>query len=321
MYLPLMAFVALGVVSVRWMIGRVGGAQRTAGVAVLLTLAAATALGARTIARNRDYRSELELSYTVRDNWPGRIGYHMVGLSLIKLGRYEEAVAGLREAASEYPNARYDLGTALYRLGRRQDAIAELEAFIAAEPRLYASSAARTLIGRMHLADGRADDGIRYLRAAVTSEPPDPEAHGALADALLDRQAYAEAVEHYRAYLAVFPNQPAAYTGLGVALAASNRVAEAVEAFARRVALEPANARARENLATALLEAGRAREAQAEAERIIGLAASAPVGYDLLGQALAQQGQIEQARAAFSRALQIDPAYAPARAGLARLPR
>jgi tetratricopeptide (TPR) repeat protein len=266
MYLPLVALIALVVVAAARVLGSLA-LKRVALIGAALTLVAAVSLGAGTISRNQDYASELTLSRTVLDNWGGAIGHHMVGLSLLKLGRDDEAIVFLRQAAEAYPNARYDLGTALFRVGQTDEAVRQLQRFVADEPNLFASSAARTLIGRALASQGRTAEAVEYFRQAIGGPAPDPAAHGPLADLLLDQKAFADAATHFRAYLDAYPSHAPAYTGLGIALASSGRTSEAIPAFESAVRLDPRNAGAWENLASALLAAGRPADARVAAER------------------------------------------------------
>lgn len=315
MYLPLIALVAFIVVGVARVVAAVV-TTRAALVGAALTAVLAVPLGARTISRNQDYSSELRLSRTVLDNWGGAIGHHMVGLSLLKAGQDEEAVVFLRQAADSYPNARYDLGTALFRMGQLDEAVSHLQRFAVDEPNLFASSAARTLIGRALAAQGRPAEAIGYFQQAIAGPAPDPSANGPLAELLLDQKAFADAAKHFRAYLDAYPSHAPAYTGLGIALASAGRPQEAIAAFEAAVRLDPSSAASRENLAGVLIDAGRGAEALTHAQYAASTNPPRAAAFDLLGQALQAAGRTHDARAAFERALLIDPNFAPARAHL-----
>ena len=318
MYLPLVPLIALVVVALARVLGSFSF-RRTALAGAALMALLAVPLSARTIQRNTDYASELQISQTVLNNWGGAIGHHMVGLSLLKLGRDDEAIVHLRQSADSYPNARYDLGTALFRVGQLDEAVRQLEQFVADEPDLFTSSAARVLIGRALVARGRPADAVAQFRQALSNPAPDPSAHGPLADLLLDQRAYADAATHYRAYLDAYPSHAPAYTGLGIALASSGRTQEAITAFEGAVRLDPLNGGSRENLASVLIDAGRAADALPHAQRAAAANPPRAAAFDLLGQALAALGRTADARSAFERALAIDPAFAPARLHLSRL--
>jgi hypothetical protein len=113
----------------------------------------------------------------------------------------EEAIGELRQAVELYPPARYDLGVQYYKLERFDEAIAELQQFVALEPGLFTTSAAHTLIGGALDRRRRPLEAIDAYRRAVSGPLPDVQAHGFLADLLLDQQKYEEAIQHYRLYL------------------------------------------------------------------------------------------------------------------------
>jgi Flp pilus assembly protein TadD len=263
----------------------------------------------------------LRLSRSTLAHWPSAVAHDMVGLSLAAVGDHEGAVRELRQAVDEYPPARYDLAVALLATGRMDEAVEELKRFVAHEPNLFTTSAARTLLGRAFAAQGRVSDAIAAFQLAVTGPAPDPQAHGPLADLLLDAQRYDEAITHYRAYLAAFPERASAMANLGIALASAHRTDDALAVFRHAVQVEPANVAARENLARMLLEAGQVQAAAAEAQTAVSIAPTRPAAYDLLGQALAAERRFEDARLAFEQALRFDPNYAPAREHLRRLGR
>ena len=334
MYVPLMGLVALGVCAVAYVLDRAetrdqrgrSGEERPAksgqrrpalapvplaGASVLFL--ALILLAARTIARNVDYSSELRLSQATLRNWPSPIAHDMVGLSLAAVGRLDFAIDELRQAVDGYAPARYDLGVQYYKLERFDDAIAELRRFVELEPHMFTTSAAYTLIGGALDRRHRPLEAIDAYRHAVSGAIPDLQAHGYLADLLLDQQKYEEAVEHYREYLKSYPSQMAAMMNLGIALASMKRTDEALDAFRRAVEMDRSNVQARMNLAQMLLEAKQTDAALDEAQQTVTLAPTSAPAFDLLGQALAAGQRAPDARRAFERALAIDPGYAPAR--------
>ena len=114
----------------------------------------------------------------------------------------------------------------------------------------------------------------------------DFDVHASLADALLFGQQWIDhAVTHYRIYLDHRPDDGETLTKLGTALTAQGDATAAVAVLTRAVALTPNN----------------------------------PAAYDTLGVAWAMQDYLPQAAGAFTRALEVDPEYGPARRHLARL--
>lgn len=208
----------------------------------------ATALSARTIARNAEYDSALTLAQTVLDRWPTPNAHQLVGTELARLGRHAEAIPHLRQAASGYPPAGYFLGVSLLAAGQRDDAMVALERFIAAEPNALAARAA----------------------------------HGLLAEAMAESGAFDKAVPHYQAYLEARPQDAPGWNALGIALARAGRGAEAVTAFSRAAAVAPRSVEFRLNVARALADQGRRDEAIAWARQALTIEPANSAAADLL---------------------------------------
>lgn len=250
-----------------------------------LGLAAATivvALAARTVMRNVEYESGLRMAGTILDRWPTANAEYLVGTELAARGRAREALPHLRAAVAGYPPARYALGVSLLAEGETNEGIAALQQFVRDEPQSMASRSAHAQLANTFAASGR----------------------------------FAEAIPHYRAYLAAHGADAAAWTGLGIAQAQTGAAREALDAFRRAASADP-SPQSRLNLARALVENGELDDAQRLASQL----PQEPAAHDVLGRVHLRRGDTAAARAAFERALQIDPAYAPARDALRALGR
>ena len=332
MYVPLIGLIALVVLAARLVIERLTqppasravrdsrrDGPRTAIISATLVIVVCVALGMRTVARNRDYADELRLSQTTLEAWPSGVAHSMVGLSLAKLNRHDEAARALRHAVVDYAPAGYDLGAQLFLLGQLDEAAAVLQRFVQAEPGMFTTNAAHTVLGRIRLSQHREAEAASEFALALAGPMPDPQAHALLGELLLDQQQFTAAVDHYRAYLQTAPSDAQAFGNLGIALASANRPVEAVAAFRRAAELQPGNASAHENLARMLVEAGDAPGAAAAAQQALALDPASAAAHDLLGQALVAQRRIPEAREHFLRALQIDPGFQDAREHLRRI--
>ncbi|HUU55658.1 MAG TPA: tetratricopeptide repeat protein, partial [Armatimonadota bacterium] len=87
----------------------------------------------------------------------------------------------------------------------------------------------------------------------------------------------------------------------------------------RACEVEPDNGLNHIALAEALLQHDQAEAALPSAERAVEFAPTAPAAYLALGAAARRTGDLQRAREAYSRALDLDPDNADARAGLAHL--
>lgn len=290
MYLPLMAVVALlvltayGLESLRHRVSRAR--------AVLVLAVVSLALGAATIARNREYASPLVLANTVLRRWPTDVAHGMVGAELVRLQREGEAITHLREGARSDPTARYNLGVALFNVKRFDEAIHDLEILIAEHPWREEIPWSRRLIGQAYAAQQKRPEAIAQYRTVLAMTPRDAVARSLLIDTL---EAY------------------------GVELGTAGKYGEAATAFRQGIALDSSHARLRANLATALLDAGDPMSAATEAQHAIALNPADAGSYGLLGRALALQGRYDEAIAQFNQALRISPSEATIREDLERV--
>jgi Flp pilus assembly protein TadD len=252
MYLPLAALIPLGVALAAVAAGRMTP-RRSKPAFITASAAIAVLLAIATIERNGEYASPLRLAETVLARWPTGFAHALVGTQLAVAGRHADAIAELRQAAPEFPLARYHLGGELFTQGAADEAAVQLEEFVRLEPLLVEAVPARTMIGRAQMLRSKfpeAIDQFRRVRAMTRQgDEANTTAVGFLADALFGEQRFGDAVAEYRAYLVRRPGDTGAFINLGVSLAQLGRPAEAAEAFQRVIQIDPANAVARRNLA------------------------------------------------------------------------
>jgi tetratricopeptide (TPR) repeat protein len=245
MYLPLVALVALAVIAFRTVVT----SPRVRAAALVLVTAV---LAAGTSARNADYRSSLRLAETTAERWPTPGAHSMLGTELAAAGRLSDAERHLREAAPNYPPARYYLGTVLAAQNHPAEAIDFFRSFIAGQPPALEQVrlAHRELAGAL-MKSGREDEAAAEYRIVLASDPADAVALVQVAQILLKHQRYADAIATLKQLTGVRPADPWAYGGLGIALASTGRLDEAIDAFQHQVTLDPQNEHARQNLARA----------------------------------------------------------------------
>lgn len=254
MYLALMAIAAGMVVLVR----RSTTSETRQRVAAALAVVCIIALGARTIARNRDYTSALTLAQTTVEAWPSPGGRSMLGTELANAGRLAEAETQLRQAADQHAPARYYLGTVLEAHGREDEAVTQYLQFIAGQPgALDQVRLARAQLAGIYSRRQAWPEARDQYRAMVQASPDDPALRSVLAGTLLRTEDFAEAVVHYQRYLTMAPSDTRAMTGLAIALSSLGRHDDAMVLFRRVVDAEPGNMAARDNLMRAMAAAGR----------------------------------------------------------------
>ena len=274
MYLPLAGLIGLGVVGGYTLWRRawreLPGRLRAGSVLVLAV--GVTALGARTVARNEEYRSEVSIWQTVVDRWPiNPRAHNYLGSALADAGRTSEAIAQYQEALRlkpDYAEAHNNLGSALADAGRAPEAIAQYEAALRLKPDLVE---AHNNLG-VALADaGRTSEAIAQFEEALRLKPDYAEAHNNLGLALANAGQAPEAIAQYEAAVGLKPDYAEAHNNLGVALADASRAPEAIAQYQEALRLKPDDAEAHYNLGMALVNTGRTSEAIAQYEEALRL--------------------------------------------------
>jgi Flp pilus assembly protein TadD len=229
MYLPLAALVVLivslcGLLVDRLRVRRGGRSKRLLAAAIGVSVAVVAALAIRTTYRNREYQSALSLWETVVERRPqGRARFALAN-QLLEAGRHDEAIAQLRQAVLDFPDARAGLGTELLAKGELDEGVAVLEAFVEANPSAPNRAPARPMLATGYL--GLAQESLR-------------------------RQQFARAAAQAQNSLRYSPNSAEAHNALGAALASQGQLDQAVQEFREAVRIDPRNASAANNLARA----------------------------------------------------------------------
>ena len=229
MYLPLAALVVLVVTVAGGFVERVrlrspGRSRAVLGAAMAVSAVLIGALALRTVYRNREYATPIAVWESVIARRPqGRARFALAN-ELIAAGREADAIAQLREAVVDFPDARAGLGTELLLGGQFQEAVDVLEAFVEANPSAPNRAPARPLIAT----------GYREL-----------------AQQWLRQQQPAKAADQARRSIQYVPNNADAHNLLGAALASQGQIEQAVEEFQAALRIDPQHQQARNNLARA----------------------------------------------------------------------
>lgn len=257
----------IGVVLLADELVRRSGSTATARfLAMLLAASAALALGARTFARNRDYRDDLELwRGTVRDAPRNDRAYNLLALALARRARHDEAfevlatgLASLEHDDSSGARARRgalhsNWGNLLLEVGRNEEAISHYRESLELDPDFAGT---HTNWGVALRRMGRYPEARDHLRAAFELAPESAEVQNNLAwflatcpvDALRDGREAVSLAE--RAVRAKHERDPAFLDTLAAAHAEAGDFQAAVRCQRRAAALAPDRERAsyRENL-------------------------------------------------------------------------
>jgi len=249
MYLPLIAVIALSVVTVYLLVGR---------WSALLLAAALVFLGYVTHGRNIDYRSSIAIWTDTALKRPTNARAHCnLGNALLADGQVDSGMKELSEALRISPDdadSNLDLGVALGNLGRLGEAYPLIQKAASANPSL---AEAHFDLGWIEARMGKEPEALKEYAQAVALRPNYVDAHCNMADLLVRSGMYTEALPQYEAALAIGGPNPDLYYNEAYAQVRAGHVSAAIEDYTRALELKPEFPEARHNLD--ILEAARRR--------------------------------------------------------------
>jgi tetratricopeptide (TPR) repeat protein len=156
-------------------------------------------------------------------------------------------------------------------------------------------------LGIVFLRNGKLDDAISLLQAAVDLRPDNSPAHENLAKALLQKGQVTDALVHYRKLLELQPDNIEVHNIVGTVLIQQGHIREGVEEWQKVLSIQPDNGNAMSNLAwvfatspdESLRDGAQAVQLAEEALRISGR--RIPVIFRTLAAAYAEKGMFSQA--------------------------
>lgn len=262
MYLPLAAIVTLSVLALHrvaagWCASAQAGRLRRL-LPVCLLLVITGALGAATIRRNRDYRTELGMWRDIVAKRPNNArGHYSLGTVLLKNAKTDEAIEQLDAAVRidpAYADAHYNLGNALQGKGRVGGAIKAYRQAIRLDPKQF--MARLNLANLLQSRPGSMEEAVRQYRETLRTKPGLVKGHLNLGKALLRMGRSEEALKSFRRAAVLAPNHPDAHFGLAHALDALGRLNAAIEEYRDTLRLQPGNIEAVRALEAALAKQG-----------------------------------------------------------------
>jgi tetratricopeptide (TPR) repeat protein len=188
MYVPLMAVMAGIVVAVRVAIDKIAGSSEAGKrVSVAVLVLAAVGIGAVTIERNRDYRTEVSIWQDTAQKAPlnadARYG---LGLAWATARQIDEAGAAFGEAMRlkpDFKEVEYDWGVSLVRAGREEEALTHFAAALRIDPRY---GKAEDGIGFVLYRQGKLAEAIPHFFQATRLNPNDVQAQYNLSRAVYE---------------------------------------------------------------------------------------------------------------------------------------
>jgi tetratricopeptide (TPR) repeat protein len=219
-------------------------------------------------------------------------------------GRLSEAERAYRlalELAPHHPEALHLLGLSLYRLGRFDEAIDLISAAIEQQP---TSSLYWFNLGVVTQKVSRRE-AIRAYRQAIRLNPRYLDAFINLGNVLKDLGSASEAKEAYQQALVLDPSHADTHNNLGVMLKEEGRLKEAIESYRRALQRKPTHIEALNNLGLALMEDGTLREAISLFEQALSITPGYVKALYNLGVARSRAGDDPTAVACLQKAADI----------------
>ncbi|MEZ5292952.1 MAG: sulfatase-like hydrolase/transferase [Vicinamibacterales bacterium] len=225
-------------------------------------------------------------------------------------GRYDEAVAKVREALAADPEiieAYSRLGNILSKAGRHAEAVTAYQQALALDPEHQQSTYNLALAYR---ALGRIPEAIVGFERSQQLDPRSGRALFQLGDIAMQQGDPAKALEHLTKGLSLDVDRPPYLVKMGEAYLALNRYDEAERVLKEAVSLRPAVPRGQYNLALVAEHRGNSGAARAAYEAEV---AENPKNYGAqfnLGKALMKEGRLIDAVARLRASVEAKPDFA-----------
>ncbi|MBZ5620285.1 MAG: tetratricopeptide repeat protein [Acidobacteriia bacterium] len=243
---------------------------------------------------------------------------YLLGVVAHQTGNHAQAVELLRQALAAAPDdvRCYNvLGLSLMALGREDEAEVSFERAIAIDksPESYNN------LGNLWKNQGRLDDAISAYRNALAEAPDYANAHYNLGNAHRDKRELEEAAECFRRAVNTDPEHANALVGLGQILQALGRTKEAVPFLERAVALLPDNAEVHCDLADALQTLGQLEGATARYRKSLECNPKLSRAWYAAGCAESSRKEYAAAVVCFRKALETEPEWPEAQHNLGQV--
>jgi len=244
-------------------------------------------------------RTYLALAYFERGRYPAAVdqcnevltrapsdfdGTLLLGRSLLRLGRGEEARLVLEKAAAideATPEPWVELAQ-LHLLARsRSEAEA---AFKKAAERDDEAPSVILLQGKLAMLNGSIPYAEKLFRAAIEAAPSEEDPRVQLGNLLLSQRRLEEAEELFRRSLELRPQASALYLGLGHSRALAGKMEEAIPLFEKALELSPDSTLVLNSLGFAYVEAGQTSRGQALLKRSLQIQPEQPELRSILGE-------------------------------------
>jgi tetratricopeptide (TPR) repeat protein len=206
----------------------------------------------------------------------------------------------------DYPEAYNARGNVLLRLMRYDDAVASFDKAIELMPNYPQPYNSR---GNALQALRRFEDAVESYHTAIALKPDYAAAYSNCGNALQSLKRFEDAIESYGKAITLNSDYGDAYNNRGVVLKRLERFDEALQDFETAIALLPDRAGLHNNRGNALQELKRFGDAIESYDTAIALNAHYPEAYCNRGVALHELKRFNEAVGSFERALELKPDY------------
>lgn len=326
MYLPLASVLTLVVLGCDHLLRRYLGRQASR-IGVALVVVVAVGLGSRTMARNRDYRSELTAIYPpdLQEAYSILVDHELRVRTPSAAAAAAARVLADGASTAEIALAHFTLGHVHERAGQPQQALPHFERVTELQPDLPHGW---TQLAAVLLQLDRREAAEVALRRALDAEPDFAAAHLELGVARARVGDLDAARTHLRRALTLQPLYPEAALELGIVERDAGALTESRQAFELALRQRPDFIDAHQELAQVMEELGDdagATDHRSRATRLI--EAQLPTAADplrlrlRLASLLASSGDPQGAQRQWQAVLELDPELAEAHLGLGALAR
>jgi tetratricopeptide (TPR) repeat protein len=232
-------------------------------------------------------------------------------------GRLDEAIARYREVLVLSPGHARTLFRLANTLRMKGDVVGAEQFFrsaLAADP---ASDGAAVNLADLLDHEGRIDEAIATLEAAMNRGSTQPEVPNNLAIYFARRHRHADAERAHRRLVELRPDDPGAMSALASCVQEQGRIEEAIEIFYGALALRPDFPDALSNLAMALIAVGRLDAAEAACRRALAVDPLHGDAENTLAFATRERGCSRQAQKLWRALLDRLPDHSGAQCNLA----
>jgi tetratricopeptide (TPR) repeat protein len=203
----------------------------------------------------------------------------------------------------------FQQAVAAHRAGRLPEAERGYLQILAAEP---AYTQARYPLGILRAQQGRPDEALELIGAALMVTPHSPEMLFNYGNVLMSVGRFPEALAIFTRALDFDPANGALWANRALVEMRLERFDEALISLDRALAIQPGNANLLQGRADALQHLNRKPEALATLDRLLALRPEDAVAHNNRGNLLKSAGRLEEAIAALDRCLELKPDFAAA---------